>query len=689
MAAVQQSPNLADTQIRAVREHLAQILSSPEFSSSERSRQLLRFLVETALTGNAEQLKEYVIALEVFDRSSDYDPRIDSTVRVQVSKLRERLKEYYSEPERQSGLRIDVPKGGYAPVFFFPSPQPLLAPQPSRGHTIAWVAASALALGLLIGVVSAWFAFRSKPPVFRQVTFRRAPLGNARFSRNGNTIIYSSRWDNNPSEVFSTSPDSPESRPLGFHNAELLAIAPNGTAALLNQPVFIGPPYIGTLATTPLTGTSPREMLDKITDADWSPDSSKLAVVAWKPGKRTLEFPPGKVLYESSPTGWISNIRISPQGDRIAFLDHRANLGDDEGWVATVDLAGHKTDLAGRFASMTGLAWAASGKEIWFTASEAGMNCILRGVTLSGRQRVIASLPSSHSLRDVAPDGRVLLSAENVGVEMEFGSVAARTHSDMSWLDGSLVRDISADGSTLLFDEEGDGGGATSSVYVRKVDGSTAVRLASGFGLALSPDGKWVLARQRHISPPRMILFPTGPGEERPLIAAGISFQEPGSWFADGRRLLLMGSEPGHGLRNYVYELETNRITAVTPEGVAGRLISPNMKEIAIRKGGSGLQLFSLDGSGSRPIPGTEPGDIPLRWSAGGRYLFVCRGGVPMQIYRVSLRDGKREPWTSLKAADPSGVITSYGVVISADGDKYAYSFLRSLSNLFLVEGLR
>jgi hypothetical protein len=94
-----------------------------------------------------------------------------------------------------------------------------------------------------------------------------------------------------------------------------------------------------------------------------------MAVVRAPQWRYRLEFPAGKVLYET--TGYISHPRVSPKGNAIAFLDHPV-LGDDRGSVAIVDLAGKKKTLSGGWESTQGLAWSISGTEIWFTATRAG-----------------------------------------------------------------------------------------------------------------------------------------------------------------------------------------------------------------------------------------------------------------------------------------------------------------------------
>ena len=129
---------------------------------------------------------------------------------------------------------------------------------------------------------------------------------------------------------------------------------------------------VGTLARAPLAGGAPRPVLEDVEWADWSPDGNSLAVVRNVDGRDRLEYPIGKVLYETSG-GWISYPRVSPKGDYVAFMDH-PNQGDDGGSIAVVDASGKKKKLTREWYGTQGLAWSPDGQEVWFTASELGLD---------------------------------------------------------------------------------------------------------------------------------------------------------------------------------------------------------------------------------------------------------------------------------------------------------------------------
>jgi TolB-like protein len=140
----------------AVRGELERLLASAEFVASDRLKEFLRFVVAHRLAGRADSLKAYTIALEVFGRDSTFDPQTDPVVRMEASKLRRRLERYYLGAGRDDPVRIDIPKGGYAPTFRYrPNTGRVVAPPAiptrRRGPSYRWLGLGALALaGVLL-----------------------------------------------------------------------------------------------------------------------------------------------------------------------------------------------------------------------------------------------------------------------------------------------------------------------------------------------------------------------------------------------------------------------------------------------------------------------------------------------------------------------------------------------------------
>jgi len=435
----------------------------------------------------------------------------------------------------------------------------------------------------------------------------------------------------------------------------------------------------GTLARMPLGGGAPREVLENVQEADWSPDGSRLAVVRDTGDRRRLEYPPGTVLYETA--GWISHARVSRDGQRIAFLDH-ALRGDNRGAVAVVDLQKSRKVLApvGR----NGLAWSPDGKEVW----TGGLGT---AVDLAGRGRRI--WPTPWSLHDISRDGRVLAGLPSWRREMAGRGPRDAEERSLSWLDWSFPVDLSADGRTVLFEEQTVlDRNANNAIYVRKTDGSPAVRLGAGQALAFSPDGKWVLAAVKTGEATDLVLLPTAAGEPRTLPRTAIEYQG-GDWFPDGNRILLSGHEPGQGTRLYVMDVPDGRPKTVSPEGVSlytWKALSPDGHLAVAMAGDRTLGLYPMDGGEPRALPGTSPGDVPVRWSVDGRSVYVVRGvGMPAHIDLVDVATGARRPWKDLRPADAAGVLQIGPIHISPDGGSYVYSYRRQLDELVVVTGLK
>jgi tRNA A-37 threonylcarbamoyl transferase component Bud32/Tol biopolymer transport system component len=562
---------------------------------------------------------------------------------------------------------------------------------PRRWRSRTAAVAAALLFGLAAGALLQKRFTKVAPPSYQQITFGSGTIRAARFAPDGQTIVFSAGWDGTPLKLFLKHPSSPDSLPLALPSANLLGISPSGEMAIAvdcrsNHPGLCA----GTLARAALTGGSPRDVAEGIQEVDWAPDGASMLVVRDSGGKSRIEFPMGKVLYETS--GHVSYARLSPRADRIAFLDHAFPL-DDAGTVAVIDLAGKKTKLTGQWASEHGLAWAPSGDEVWFTATEAGANRSLYAVSLSGQLRVVTRVPGGLKLHDIAKSGKVLLTRESPRVGI-LGMLQGDTRErDMSFLDYSFAADLSADARLLLFDEEGEAGGANYTVYLRKSDHSPVVRLGEGNALALSPDGKWALSILPLPNSP-IRLLPTGTGDHKELPLPGLSAEQGATWFADSKRILFAASETGHGVRLYVQDVDGGKPRPVTPEGIStalpGFAVSADGKLVAaIGSERKGL-LFPVDGGEPRPIAGLLPGEYPLRFSPDGRALFVWkRGDLPARITRIELESGRRDVFKDLLPADPAGVERISNVLVTPDGKGYAYCYARLLSDLFVVTGLK
>jgi dipeptidyl aminopeptidase/acylaminoacyl peptidase len=242
----------------------------------------------------------------------------------------------------------------------------------------------------------------------------------------------------------------------------------------------------------------------------------------------------------------------------------------------------------------------------------------------------------------------------------------------------------------LLFAEVGEAGGATYGVYIRGTDGSPAVKLGDGNPTALSPDGKWALCIT-HTSPEQIYLLPTKAGESRAVTTDEID-HIAAAWHPDGKRIVFSGSEPGHAIRMYVQELQGGKPKPITPEGggTIGVLVSPDGKYVEGFGPDGKFYFFPVDGGEAQPVPSLESGEFAVGWSEDGRSFFVHNlAGLPGVISRIDLATGNRTIWKQIVPADSAGVDSISGIQITPDAKSYVYSYVRTLSDLYVVEGLK
>jgi eukaryotic-like serine/threonine-protein kinase len=533
---------------------------------------------------------------------------------------------------------------------------------------------------------------RTPQAEYQQITFRTGSIGNARFTPDG-SIVYSASWEGGENQLYMSRMDDPGSRELGIKDAELLSISKSGEMAIrLNTVGHGGYARSGTLARVPLSGGTPREVLDNVQDADWSANGESMAVVRYVPenGHWRLEYPAGKVLIDG--INWISHPEISPDGKWIAFADHENISGDDEGSLAVIGADGKEKErkLSSGWSSLEGILWSPSGDEIWFTCSITG-SANPRAVTLSGKQRAITNVPGGTWLEDMR-HGMVLTvtNHERLGIRgMEPGGKEER---ELGWFGWSELRDISRDGKKILFEEEGDGGGPNYTVFLRDTDGSPPARIGEGVAGAISPDGKWVITKPAKGG--QLNLVPTGAGESRVLTHDAVSYGGV-RFFPDGKHLLAFGIEAGHAGRSYVIDVASGDSKAVTPEGVTSGLISTDGKSLLVRGADGKRGIWPLDGGALQPIQGLEANDSVIAWAPDGETVYVVpsrRGALAVRsvkVFRVNIRTGKREPWKVFGEETGAGV-SSVGVPrLSSDGTAYAYIYTRILSEAYVVTGLR
>jgi Tol biopolymer transport system component len=521
-------------------------------------------------------------------------------------------------------------------------------------------------------------------PTFHEVTFRNGTIWAARFAPDGQTIVYGAAWEGQPPEIFSTRFDSSDSRSVGLPASQILAISSKGEMAISLHPRSLAAfGQSGTLARVPLAGGAPREVIDKVFWADWTPDGQSLAVIRESMVARLhLEFPSGTVIYE--PLGWVSHVRFSPSGEFLAIADHVS--GGDDGRIVIIDVHGHIKASSSFYASVEGLAWSPNGNEVWFSAVPAGSARSIYALDFSGKERLIYRAPGGLTVQDISRTGLVLMTSDKTRITISALAPGETRERSLSWFDWSLITDMSADGKTIVFSESGEAEAANYSIFLRKTDGSPAVRLGDGgFGF-LSPDGQWVISTVG--APAKLMLLPTGVGEPRQLTDDKLDHTYA-AWLPDSKSIVFTAAEPGHAPRTYLMDIQSGTPRALTPEGTVGAIVAPDGQHILVRElKTSQLWLYpTAAGEPQKLGLGPSSGEFMIGYAPDGKSILVGERSVPLKIVRMDPATGHREPWKEISPADPAGVQSIVNIKLSADGKAYAYSTMRVLSDLYVVDG--
>ena len=571
--------------------------------------------------------------------------------------------------------------------------QVVSAPSPVLGKKwIPWMVAGLLGAALVATGMLAYLRPRSDAPRFTQITFRSAYIRAARFAGSG-TVVYGATMNGQPMEVFSTRTDTFESAPMNL-KADVLNVSRASELALsVDRNFQIAWVPTGRLAKAPLGGGATRELLDNVTDADWNSDGSDLAIARASNGKFRLEYPPGKVLYETS--GFVSELRFSPSGNQIAFLDHPV-FGDDRGGVSVIDMQANRKVLTEQFTSEQGLAWSPRGNEIWYTASKFGEPSTLRAVDLKGRSRIVNAGPARMHLEDISPEGRVLLSSELLRWQVGMADAKTGQQNDMTAFQWPDVEGITRDGSMIVLNSFDIATDTNYRLYVQRTDGSSPVLIGEGAGTGISADGKWVAA----IDPTdaqKLSVIPTGIGETHKLQTLPGQQYIGATFLPDGKRLLISTVGSGSTPETALQDIASG---SVHPVGPAGRYVR---SFVGLMYPGPSLDarycietddenhywLQPLDGTAAREISGIKPDETILEWHGDSNNVFVSKPtGSDADIFSLNLTTGERKLWTHFSPADKTAIVGRSSIVITPDGTRYAYMVQRIYSTLFLADGL-
>lgn len=527
---------------------------------------------------------------------------------------------------------------------------------------------------------------KQEAPSYQQVTFDSGYAGPARFTRDGNTFVYSAAWNGGPGELYSQRTAGTQPQALAV-DADVMGIADNGDMAIILKHRYLASwLQRGTLARLPVDGGHPRPILEDVYAADISRDGKEFAIVRSVGSKQRLEFPIGKVLFET--LGWISDVRIGPDGAQVAFLEHPL-VPDDQGRVVVVDLRGNNRVLTPLYSSSHGLAWTPDGKEIWHSESLEGEEAGIYAVNLSGQNRVILRSPIEAQVQDISSANKVLL--ESVRYQIEIGVKHSGDKMAIA-LQGGIndLGGISSDGQQLVASRFL---GNDYQAFLRDSKGFAPTRLGEGFGSGMTPDGKMVAAI-RSSERNKLIFYPVGPGDQRTIelgeLNAAVSGTENGVTFSsDGRFALLSAIDSKRDLRDYLIDLRTGSVKPVTPAGSKHGKLSPDGTRVVTLDLAAQKQVLVDVATGkSSDIPGIDGRDEVIGWSSGGRSVFVWDQDLPARLFAVDVDTGRRE---LVQAVEPTSTVGSMyaRLVASSDGKTVAYRLRRGLYAIYLADGLQ
>ena len=554
------------------------------------------------------------------------------------------------------------------------------AEAPAKNRRTAGVAAL-LVLAVAASAAGTYFLTRPKSaaplPSIQRLTFRRGTIESARFEPGTSNVVYSARWQGEGIRLFAVRSNSPESQPIGTDEAIVLSIARSQAAVLMSPRISSGLTQ-GTLAVMPLGGGGARPLATRIRAADFTSDG-QLAALEDTGDTVRVHFPVGHVIYESKG-GFFFALRAAPRDNSLAVISPTGLVILDAQGKPLRTIADQQ---------VTGIAWTPDGGELWYSRADAPGQSTIMAVKAGGGQPREVWRGAGMILADISAAGHVLMIAQ----DRRGGVLVQRPDStvvtDLSWLDDSMAFDFSPDGSAIVFAEFGDAGG---SFYMRKLDGSPAIRLGAGNGMSWSPKGDAVLSwRDNNTNE----IVPTGAGTTRTIAHPDVtSFF---GWFADDGRLLINGRIKDQPYRFFWLD-DSGATKPAGPDGIdhwIGQVpLSHDGRWLAAfpsgKNGKGGASIYPVAGGAPQLIAGLKNEEAIIRFTADDKSLLVFdRDRLPATIYKLDYRTGQRSIWRQLSPADPAGISGIGTIVVSRDERVVAYNYTRVLGTAYLISGLK
>jgi eukaryotic-like serine/threonine-protein kinase len=553
-----------------------------------------------------------------------------------------------------------------------------------------WLAAGGLAC-LAVGAGIAWSLRPAPSPVamFKRMSFDRGTVVRGRLLPEGKTVVYSGVLKDGVPDTYIIREDYPTSVAAGLHGAMVLAISKQEQLAVLVRPRFWGQ-YVwrGTLAQVPMGGTEPRELLDNVYDADWSPDGNALAVIDRKDEKWQVEYPIGKVLLATD--NWISDIRVSPDGKRVAVFRHPAASQDDRGNVLLLDRDGKQKVISAEWEALEGMAWTPGGNEVWYSAAESGDQYCIRASTLEGKERVVYCGTSGTRLHDIAATGKTLVSTQEQRFTTALLEHGSKMERDLEGLGAAINPRLTPNGEEVVLTDVSERSGSDYSVYAEKMDGGAPVRIGEGgYGTDVSNDGKWVLVVMPGETQGKVQMIPVGAGEGKTLQWEGFQVSSA-NWFPDGQHILLFGNPAGQTVGLYETDIRGTAPKMLVKDAPVWADVMPDGENLLLLVDGALVRRSIKDGS-EKKLRTLGAGEVPVDWAKEPGHLFTrIMSPTEVRIDKVDLGSEKRETWQVFQPRNQQGSLLNLEhVSITPDGRWMMMNYLDQLGQLYTSETLR
>jgi serine/threonine protein kinase/Tol biopolymer transport system component len=631
---------------------------------------------------------------ESSDSASSLSPALDTIIRRCLAKRPEQR--FQSASDLAFGLNALSPAVTSATQAAIPA----RSATDKRVHR--WILPVAAALGG-VALFAAGFYLRDRTShkdsvAYQRITFRTGLVTNARFAPGGRNVVYCAKWDGGPARIYLETPGTPDSRDLQLlDNALLLSVSAKDEIA------FISPPFqidgTGTLSRGSISGPVMRPALENVLGTEWSPDGSSMAVLRLVGGRASLEYPLGTVLWATSESPPLA-FRVSPDGKRIAMAHYYKGTSIA---ISVIDPSKEKSKSIQVIAVVSdqtpnridpSIAWSPDGREIIFRSFDPSEWGTIYAMDMKGQRRILARAPGHLTLYDVASDGRMLIRTDNRQLGILGAAPGGSQEMDLSCLDASRLIGISADGQAIAAEVSGESGGPKGSVYLRKTDGSSPVRIGDGAAYALSPDGQWVSGYSAVGSNMRRYaLLPAGAGEEHEINVPQLKgFGVVFGWRPDHETLLVFGPGKTRNYQNYAWNQTSGALKPIGPEGQGDviPLVSPDTQRIITKGPDGNWWAYSVDGGESRRIQGLTTHDYPVGWRSDNRSIYIVTHHNENQMLPVSTLDietGARAPWKEIRPMRPVEQVEN--LKITPDGKAYAYNFIVKTSDLYITSPVK